>query len=216
MVTMGRDATRHFLGTMARGQSSVTGAVSAALCLTARELFCPAPKPHRLMLVGSFDARPLLNLPTDTLGYYATYPKFLLDLRPETGFWELARYFHQEHQAYIDKRAYAGIEPEYYNKMADGFGVIAKLLWAPGLWEMFTAPGRLFLVNLGVIESGFGSFKLRGVKVLQDIPALAVYSYVLDGSLHLQTCSQLPPEAADRFAGRIEDHLWRVAPRVGS
>ncbi|WP_225411850.1 AMP-binding protein [Stigmatella hybrida] len=207
MVTIGRDATRHFLGTMARGQSSVTGAVSAALCLTARELFCPAPKPHRLMLVGSFDARPLLNLPTDTLGYYATYPKFLLDLRPETGFWELARHFHQEHQAYIDKRAYAGIEPEYYNKMAGGFGVIAKLLWAPGLWEMFTAPGRLFLVNLGVIESGFGSFKLRGVKVLQDIPALAVYSYVLDGSLHLQTCSQLPPEAADRFAGRIEDHF---------
>lgn len=207
MVTMGRDATRQVLGTAARQQSSVTGALSAALCLTARELFCPAPKPHRLMLVGSFDARPLLNLPTDTLGYYATYPKFVLDVGPATGFWELARHFHQEHQAYIDKRTYAGMEPAHYNKMADAFGGVAKLLWIPGFWEMFTAPGRLFIVNLGVLDSHFGRFKMRGVTVLQDIPALAVYSYVLDGSLHLQTCSQLPPEAADRFAGRLKDHF---------
>lgn len=206
-LAMDRDATRNVLGAVVRQQSSVTGALSAALCLVARDLFCPAPRPHRMILGGSFDARPLLNLPTDAMGYYATYPKFLVNVGPQTGFWDLARSFHAENQAYIDKRTYAGMEAEHFHTLANAFKGVAKLLWVPGMWELFTAPGRLFVVNLGVLESGLGRFKLRGVKVLQDIPALAVYCYVLDGSLHLQLCSQLPPEAADRFAGHLEEHF---------
>ena len=200
-------ATRAALGTVVRQQSSVTGAVCAALCLVARELFCPAPKAHRFILVGSFDARPLLNLPTEALGYYATYPKFPLEVSPTTDFWELARRFHAGNQAYIETRAYAGMEPGYYNEIASGFGALTKLLWVPGLWELSTAPGRLFMANFGVLESGIGRFKLRDVKILQDIPALSIYSYVLDGSLRLQVCSPLPPEAADHFAGQIEKRL---------
>ena len=206
-LAMSRQATRDVLGAVGRQQSSVTGALSAALCLVARELFCPAPKPQRFILVGSFDARPLLNLPTEVLGYYATYPKFLLDVGPATDFWELARHFHGENQAYIEKRAYAGTDPGYYNQIASGFGTLTKLLWVPGLWELSTAPGRLFVANFGVLESGIGRFKMRGVKILQDIPALSIYGYVLDGGLHLQMCSPLPPEAADRFAGRLEERL---------
>jgi len=209
-LSMSRDATRHVLGAVARQQSSVTGALSAALCLVARESFCPAPRSHRFMLVGSFDARPLLNLPTEALGYYATYPKFQVNVGPATGFWDLARHFHGEGQAYIEKRAYAGMEPGYYNQIASGFGALTKLLWIPGLWELSTAPGRLFVANFGVLESGMGRFKMRGVKILQEIPALSIYSYVLDGSLQMQVCSPLPPEAADRFAGRIEERLNEV------
>ncbi|MCY1042217.1 AMP-binding protein [Corallococcus sp. bb12-1] len=215
-VVMGREATRNMLGAVVRQQSSLTGALSAALCLVARELFCPAPRPHRMILVGSFDARPLLNLPTETLGYYATYPKFLVDVGPATGFWDLSRHFHRENQAYIDQRTYAGMDAEHFSKLAGGFGAVAKLLWVPGMWEQFTAPGRAFIVNLGVLDSGLGRFKLRGVKVLQDIPALAVYSYVLDGCLHLQTCSQLAPEAADRFAGHIEAHFSGMTAPVAT
>lgn len=210
-LTLSGEETRSVLAAASRQQSSLTGALSAALCLVARDLLCPAPRTHRLLLVGSFDARPLLNLPADAMGYYATYPKFLVDIAPSTEFWDLARHFHAVNQDYIENRTYAGMSPEYFQKIARGFGSVAKLLWIPGMWEMFTAPGRLFAVNLGVIEPRIGRFSVRGVKVLQDIPSLTIYSYVLGSRLHLLMCSQLPPDAADQFADRVAEQVRRLA-----
>jgi hypothetical protein len=209
-LTLSGARTRSVLAAASRQQCSLTGAISATLCLVARDLLCPAPKTHRLLLVGSFDARPLLNLPPDALGYYATYPKFLVDVAPSTGFWELARHFHGVNQDYIENRTYAGMDPAYFNKIAHGFGSVAKLLWIPGMWEMFTAPGRLLSVNLGVLEPRIGRFAVRGVKVLQDIPSLTIYSYVLSGHLHLLMCSHLPSGAADQFADRVSERLRRL------
>lgn len=209
-LTLSGARTRSVLAAASRQQCSLTGAISATLCLVARDLLCPAPKTHRLLLVGSFDARPLLNLPPDALGYYATYPKFLVDVAPSTGFWELARHFHGVNQDYIENRTYAGMDPAYFNKIAHGFGSVAKLLWIPGMWEMFTAPGRLLSVNLGVLEPRIGRFAVRGVKVLQDIPSLTIYSYVLSGHLHLLLCSHLPSGAADQFADRVSERLRRL------
>lgn len=206
-LTLSSDHTRSVLSAAAKRQSSLTGVVSAALCLVARDLLCPAPRTHRLLLVGSFDARPLLNLPPDALGYYATYPKFLLDVAPSTGFWRLAGHFHGVHQEYIENRTYAGMDPAYFQKLARGYGAVAKLLWIPGVWEKFTAPGRLLAVNLGVLEPRIGRFAVRGVKVLQDIPSLTVYSYVLGGRLNLLMCSHLPSGAADQFADRVSEQF---------